>query len=75
MYKLGVEKLPTKSFGFLKILWDMWVENRLFRMRRRFDDYGIESICETAKPIKVDKRTEISIISNCHYNNEIEISF
>jgi cathepsin C len=49
-----------------------WGEDGFFRMKRGTDEFGIESICETATPLIIDNKTKTVVTNPVNDNGVID---
>lgn len=72
---LGVDDTTGEKYWVLQNTWGPnWGENGFFRMKRGVDEFGIESICETATPIIIDNQTK-QILKPGFENTNTQMSY
>jgi cathepsin C len=60
----GEEENTGEKYWIIQNTWGpAWGEEGFFRMKRGTDEFGIESICETATPLIIDNKTK-TVVSN-----------
>jgi cathepsin C len=58
------EENTGEKYWIIQNTWGpAWGEEGFFRMKRGSDEFGIESICETATPVIIDNKTK-AIVNN-----------
>ncbi len=68
----GEDESTNDKFWIIQNTWGPnWGEEGYFRMKRGSDEFGIESICETATPIIIDNKTKKEITHTSLSNGAI----
>lgn len=71
----GEEEDTGEKYWIIQNTWGPnWGENGFFRMRRGTDEFGIESICETATPVIIDNKTKKIVTHPLPQSNIIQES-